>query len=405
MMFTDTAEVATVDDALIARTAAWLTTKQKEDGSWSEEKHLHGDNAGLGASSLRATAYTAWCLAYAGREPQAVDQAVAYLEAQDPAGMDDYERGMVAVALATAAPDSPRIDELLAALAGVAITDEEGTHWANAGPTMVYGGGNAADVELTALIVLAMTEAGQYTQLVNGALKWLAASKDPQGNWGYSTQATVLALKALLGGGGPGVTSATLTVKLNGDVVATHEVDELTADVMWLADLSEHTIEGDNTLTLEYEGDGTLMYQVSAAHHLPWTGELPPADSTLALEVAYGKTTFAVDELVDVTATVTNGSADAQGMVMVEVGVAPGLELDTSPLAELKAQGLISNIEPKDSKLLLYVDALPAETPLALPFRVVARVPMEVSTPKSEAYFYYDKANLTTAPPITLTVQ
>lgn len=57
---------------------------------------------------------------------------------------------------------------------------------------------------------------------MQGALNFLIASKDPQGNWGYSTQATVLTLKALiasLSAGAPN-TAATVVVKLNGEPVA-----------------------------------------------------------------------------------------------------------------------------------------------------------------------------------------
>ena len=67
--------------------------------------------------------------------------------------------------------------------------------------TLFYGAGESRRIETTAMAVLALWQAGRSPESVRRALAWLVAQKDGQGTWG-STQATVLALEALLAGTG-----------------------------------------------------------------------------------------------------------------------------------------------------------------------------------------------------------
>src|SRR5690606_6996318 len=76
--------------------------------------------------------------------------------------------------------------------------------WWEQGPTgrtMLYGSGRAGSVETTALASLALLSAGRSPVTVRGALTWLADQRDSFGTW-HTTQATVLALKALIAGTG-----------------------------------------------------------------------------------------------------------------------------------------------------------------------------------------------------------
>ena len=127
-------------------------------------------------------------------------------------------------------------------------------------------------METTALVVLAMLKSGQFTNSVNQGLTYLIKSKGPSGAWG-STQATILALKALVAGaGGPKQQGkATFTVTVNGKEAAKGQVTEDNADVLQQFDLKEHVRPGANEVTVEVKGETNLMYQVVGRHFEPYT--------------------------------------------------------------------------------------------------------------------------------------
>ena len=407
MMFTDTAKVAFVEDALIARTAEWLTEGQREDGSWSEEKHLHAGNETLGAGSLRATAYITWALQHANREPGAVSKALSHIKANVAGETDIYTLAMVSMALAMDNPNDATLATLLKTIHDARHEDGDHVFWSTDGNTMVNGFGNNANIEVTALVSLALMQAGAYGADVQGAINYLIASKDAQGNWGYSTQVTVLTLKALLASLSSGApnTAATAKVLLGGEVVAEREFDDFNADVLWQVELNDQAVEGTNEVTIEYEGSGNLMYQITGAYYLPWDIAEPESASPLAIDVEYDKTQLFSGDTIHVTVTVTNSDVASTGMVMAELGLPPGFEVVTTELQQLKAQGLIQKFEKTAMQLLVYIDAVTPESSVSFGYDLVAQYPLEAAAPKSETYFYYNKASRSESGPVSLLVQ
>ncbi len=407
MMFTDTAKVGFVEDALIERTSVYLANAQQSDGSWTEEKHLHSGNENLGAGSMRATAYIAWALKHADRQPGVVSKAIAHIKSEIAGETDVYTLAMAAMALAVNNPNDPTVTTVLQTIHDARTELGDQVYWKGEAATMVGGGGNSAEIEMTALVALAMMEAGAYTNDVQGALNYLIANKDAQGNWGYSTQATVLALKALLGSlsGGAPKTDATVAVKLNGEIVAERTFDDFNADVLWQVELSDQAIEGDNAVELEYEGIGNLMYQINGTYYLPWDEVEPDKTGPLDIQVEYDKTQLSVDDTIHVTVTVSNSDPDSKSMIMAELGLPPGFDLDTTELQQLQQQGVVSKIEKTAMQLLVYIDNVSPEAPLVFGYDLTAQYPLEASAPKSETYFYYNKTLRSEAGPVTVFVE
>ena len=215
MEFADMARVHDVDPALIGRTRRWLLSQRRPDGSWDAEGHkMHDDAVGGSADDARLaeTAYIAW--AVFGDPAASADAAAtfAYLKQHDPAGVKDaHTLALVCNALlaldahnADAAPYLERLEAMKH------VGDDGKFAWweqAAAARTTFYGAGRGGEVETTALAVLALIRSGRYPDTTRKALTWLTAQKDPNGTW-YSTQATVLALKALLAGTGQAVEGA-----------------------------------------------------------------------------------------------------------------------------------------------------------------------------------------------------
>jgi uncharacterized protein YfaS (alpha-2-macroglobulin family) len=406
MMFTDTKAVSYVEDVVIERAAAWLAERQQSDGSWTEETHLHGGNENLGAGSLRATAYITWALLHAGLEKGATSKALSHLRSEVGGETDVYTQALVALALAMENPGDSMVSQLLSKIHDARTEDGDKISWASDSSTMVHGGGNAAAIETTALVALAMMQAGSYMADAEGALNFLIASKDAQGNWGYSTQATVLALKALIASLSTGApeTNATVKVLLDGEVIATRQFDNFNGDVMWQVELAELTKEGNNVVTFEYEGVGNLMYQVTGTHYVPWENAQLEVTGPLTIDVNYDKTQLSTDDTIHVTVTVTNNDASATGMVLVDMGLPPGFDVDTTELNELKKQGIIQKVEKTAMQLLIYINEVTPETPVTLGYDLKAKYPLEATAPKSEVYFYYNKEVKAETGPIVVNV-
>lgn len=393
MMLTDTKSIYdTVDQNVIDRSADYLYSVQKSDGSWSEEQHLHAGNENLGASSLRGTCYITWGLAYGGYTSNSgFNSALNFIKSNVPSETDRYTRAMCANALAAAGDSSSVTSDILSAFHEEAVVEEENVHWSANGSTLVNSWGDGADVELTALVALAMNSKGSYPQDFQGAINWLVESKDPQGNWGYNTQATVLALKAFLAAltANPGFTQATVEVLFNGASVATREFDEFNKDVLWSVELTQGLDPQENVVELLYSGTGALSYQVVSTHYLPWN-EAPVEPGPLTIDVSYDATHVAVDDIVTATVTITNNDQGLLGMVLVSLGIPPGFTLVTQDLAALKEAGTISMFEVTGKQIILYFDAISAGEPVVLSYSLVAEYPIKAQTGGSEVHMYYD---------------
>lgn len=410
MMFTDTKNVAFVDDQVIVRAARYLAQTQQSNGTWTEERHLHAGNENLGAGSLRATAYIAWALQHAGRETATVDKALTYLRSQVgtlSAGGDVYTTALVTIALAKKNPSDPMLAGLVQKLHGSRIEDGQRIHWSPDQQTMVGGYDNSGDIETTAVVALALMEAKAYAADVGGALDWLISKKDRQGNWGYSTQATVLTLKALIASlsAGSDVTDATVKVMLDGVEVGSRRFDANNADVLWQLDLSDRVGPGEHAVSLVYEGQGNLMWQLGTTHYVPWSEVAPVATGPLAIDVAYDKTTLASDDLINVKVTVSNSDPGQTGMMMAELGLPPGFDLDTTKLDAVLGKGAVARYEKTALRLVVYLEPIKPSAPVVFEYALRAKEPLEATAPESEAYAYYNRAVRAETRPVRLIVR
>lgn len=389
MEFVDMNEVANVDEAMIDRTRTWLMNQQQADGSWegdvSEFFSFH-------TGALRNSAFVLWALAYAGAQGAAMDTGLGYLESTVQLQSDDaYTLGMVANALAIAAPSSALLGEVLGQLETTRSVEDDLVSWDSGGTqTSFYGSGQDGAVATTALVTHAMLLAGGYTESVSGALRFLAGAKDSQGNFG-STQATIWTLRTLLLAASTGTESAvgTLDVAVDGEPFTTVELSEAQGDVMTTVDLGGYATTGDHEVGLTFVGTGQVSYHLVASHHVPWQ-DVPEPTGPLAVNVSYDKTQLYVNELVEATVAVQNQTATTTNMVLVTVGVPPGFSIVTEDLQSYLASGQLSHFDRTGKQLNLYVTELAAQQTLTLSYRLQASMPVRAADGGAEVYPYYE---------------
>jgi uncharacterized protein YfaS (alpha-2-macroglobulin family) len=379
MEFQDMARVRDVDPELIRRTRDWLLRQRRSDSGWGD---------------ARQTAYVAWAVygdasVHAGRE-----EVRDFLLLKKPEQVrDPYELALLCNALLALDPQGGAASPYLRRLEKLAQSAVGLTWWPVEGETLYYGRNRGGNVETTALAVLAFAESKQSPALVNAALAWLVRQKDPRGTW-YSTQATVLALKALLAGtrdAGTPDRERVIEVRLAGKLVKELRISPDQADVMQQTDLSKHLRTGEQLLSMREKNGAAVGYQVTFRYHRE-AGELPPARG-MGIELAYARKEVPVGETIPVTATVHNrGKADVR-MAIVRLPRPAGFVIETEPMSALQRDGVIDRVEQEADSTVLYLRRVDTDRPLTLRYLLRATRPVKVSVPGAQVYAYYDPDN------------
>ncbi|TLN26301.1 hypothetical protein FDZ74_02000, partial [bacterium] len=325
---------------------------------------------------------------------------------------DPYALALVANALVAADREageqmSGATQAVLDRLAALAQQEGNGVFWKSTVATFMGGEGQTGSVETTALAAYALLRARYDPQLSTAALTYLIQTKDGAGTW-YTTQATVMALKALIesvAAGGEGA-NAQLTVTLNGGQTRTLEVTPETFDVVQMVSFEDVLPGAENVIDIKMQGEGNLMYQVVSSYYLPWEvlaqyPGLAPADELVNIDVAYDRAELAVNDSVTVNVTINltqpGGKAES---ALIDLGLPPGFTVMSEDLDALVARfndvpedyafPAIQRYELTGRQILVYVTNLSEGQPLQFSYRLLAKFPLRAQTPASNAYDYYN---------------
>jgi hypothetical protein len=281
--------------------------------------------------------------------------------------------------------------------------------------------GQTGSIETTALAALALLRSNTHPDVANAALTYLVRQKDNFGTW-YSTQATVLTLKALLESVRSGAENvdATVTVTLNGGQARTITVDKSNFDVVQMLSYQDINPGAENIIELSMQGAGNLMYQVSGSYYLPWSKladypDVAPIQDLVTIALAYDRTELAVNDTVGVNVSLSlnqvGGKAES---ALIDLGIPPGF---TVQVEDLQAQirrfdefgpeyggATIERYELTGRQILVYVQNLSGGSPLEFNYRLKARFPLTVQSPASSAYDYYNPQVAGEAQPVILNV-
>ena len=168
------------------------------------------------------------------------------------------------------------------------------------GTGAMYSRGSCLDIETTALSVLAMMKVNAFADMVPRALAWLCEQKDRHGTW-HSTQATVLAMKALIAGTSTAQKSDTPTrinVAVNDKDAGSIDVTPQTRDVLHTLDLTGHLQPGANTIRLTRDGGMELPYRLVGTHWVPRTTAADSYRRELEIDVRYDRDHLRVGDVL-----------------------------------------------------------------------------------------------------------
>ena len=408
MEFYDMSKVYEVDPAIITRTQQWLAKCQEKDGSYkpSESGIREGAINKFTDDVLRNTAYITWALAATAYEGPEVAKGVKYIRNHLDDMKDVYTRVLVVNALATIDPEDETTLDTLRTLHEMRIEKDDVVYWAAQSETPTFGTGKSADIEVTALAIQGFIRCGRELGTVSKAVTYLVKNKDAYGTW-QSTQATIQALRAMLMAqrGATTRTNATIQVMINDEKVAELVVNEDNSDVLQLVDMKDQTGKGQNTVTISFEGEGSLLYQVVGRYYIGYPKKtVPVQEEPMTIEVKYDRTELVTDDIITVTATVSNNRRGRAKMVIVDLGLPPGFTLIPDNLNRLVEDKVIEKYSTTGRQIIVYLREVDHNKPVEIKYQLLAKYPLKAKTPKSVAYEYYNPDIRTEAEPIQLVV-
>ena len=413
MEFNDMSKVSDVDPRLVQRTSAWLVSQQNPNGSWKPDTSFINEGATnrYNSDSLRITAYIAWSLANTGYHGPAIEKARQFIESSSGRKPDAYTLAVIANFAVDYGNDRDFTRRSMQALIEARTETGDQISW-NAEETGVYSTGQSAAIETTGLATQALLKWGQASETVRKALNFISSKKQAAGNWG-TTQATIMALRALVLATELGTSDVqgSLTVMLDGKPVQTLQLTKENNDL-----LHQFVFKGNEfihplsatSIQLNFEGKGTLAYQVVGRFFTPWE-EKQPAEP-LSIDLAYDRTHLAQNDIATATATIRNNLSKTANMVMVDLGIPPGFELLSEDLQSLQEKtagqrsGRLEKFSLTATQAILYFNALSEKQTVTISFRLRAKYPIRARTFASRIYEYYDPDVHATTHPVQLEV-
>jgi uncharacterized protein YfaS (alpha-2-macroglobulin family) len=407
MEFFDMSKVHEVDANVIRRTQDWLASQQQADGSWKPDTNFINEGATNRYNSdvLRITAYIGWALGNTGYQGPAVEKARQYVAGHMGGKADAYTLAVLANFAVDYGKDREFTNRAMQLLMDARVEKDEKVWWTSE-ETAVFARGESASVETTGLAVQALLKWGAASPTASKALAYLASKKDASGTWG-TTQATIMALRALLLSTEKGAADVrgTVEVTLNGKAVQRLELTSENNDL-----LHQFVFSGAaaNQVGIRFDGKGGLAYQVVGRYFLPWSER--PAREALSIDIAYDRTQLAQDDVATATATVKNNLGKVANMVMIDLGIPPGFDLLSEDLQTLQEKtagqkgNRLEKFQLTATQAILYFDSVGANSTVTVKYRLRAKYPIHVRTLQSRVYEYYDPAVNSVARPVQLDV-
>jgi CD109 antigen len=380
--FAGAREVRDIDESVLERAGEMLISRQLEDGSFLTDDFLIHQEMDGGLENLYAmTAYTTNALAEYDAESiqSALDKAAGHLISNSTTVWDDpYSLSIAAVALFRGGYDADA-EGILDRLIELKITGDDGIHW------------EPYPVETTGYVAAALLMAwdGQGRPEAQQALEWLSSQRNSLGGYGYSTQDTVVALRALFIAARKAQRDLDmhLTVWQGDQQIAEFSANESNFDLLQQAELPIDQ----GPLELRAAGVGSVSYQWVQRYHIP--GQHLPPSRNLLLDVAYQTDHVEVDDVIDVEVSLEyTGLKDKTGMVILDVGVPTGFEPLVESLNELVSREVVQRAEVAGRKVIFYIESLSRNEAYGFVFQIRALYPVRSKGVTSSAYEYYDSS-------------
>ena len=418
----EASEFTEVDPDVIAATRQWLLQQATPQGTWMERG---SDGKLLEGYALYDTAYVVEVLARdlqhrnlddkdITAERDAVRKAVEYLAKTSHANIDPYDIALIALAKLAAKEDASRE---IATLLSLEHPEGEASYWDLQHNTIFYGWGYTGRIETTALVLdaIAITESQAHSAELQRALDrgtlFLLKNKDQYGVW-YSTQATVDVLETLVrqlsyAFSSVDTSRTPMWIFIDGkpgpQLSSSSDARQLTPQ---RADLTSFLSPGKHTVEIRGGPSTHASVYLNGTYYLPWTDPSITASSvrsgdaeSLRYSVQFDHVTASPGDSIHCTVHAERVGFRGYGMMLAEVGLPPGADVDRSSLDSAVADSGwdLQSYEVQPDRVVFYV--WPRAGGTTFSFSLKARFPMKAQSSESVLYDYYNPQARASVPP------
>jgi hypothetical protein len=432
----DAREFVDVDVSVIQEAASFVVNQIKPDGHWSA---FDWNGNEISPRSAMLTAYIARMLVTAKlaadgsagnnqivkSTPLAVQHALSYLQQRTDALDEPYVIASYALA-ALGAGDKPAFANSVARLRKLERREGDSSYWSLEMNTPFYGWGLAGRVETTALVLQALTADSTASPdsdpLISRRLLFLLRNQDRYGIW-YSTQATINVLNAIASltarksdtGGDKIAVASKAVVLVDGEQALSIDLpppDVLSAPV--IVDLSKFVRPGTHHIEVRRpSGSSRASIQVLANYYVPWAHQAPGSalyqqemvSDALRLTVQFDKLSANVGELVRCDVDAERIGFRGYGMLLAEIGLPPGAEVDRNSLEQAMKSGgwEINQYDVLPDRVIVYLWPRAGGTKFSFNFK--PRFGLKALSAPSILYDYYNPEAHAIVEPSPFTVQ
>jgi hypothetical protein len=422
MFLHDAKDVIPVDDSVAEHAQTWLLNQMGPDGHWAAQDYWSKTENTERSAML--TAYIARVLATTKSAPASdsaskrlaalsdrdLSRALAWLGPRTQQQDEPYMIASYTLALldSGSAENRATANKTLERLQSLAHTEGDTTYWSLETNTPFYGWGRAGRLETTALVVEAL-ERGAIAApvadrtLMDRGILFLLRNQDRYGIW-YSTQATINVLRAMA----LSVSSPTSVKTANSEAaliidgkpattIALPSSNELSAPVT--ADLSKYLGPGDHRVEISRApGAAEASVQLAETYYVPWSKDAANESTrrekdsaeALRLVVGYDKTTAKIGDRITCTVKAERVDFRGYGMMLAEIGLPPGAEVDRASLDKaMAASGWdISQYDVLPDRVIVYL--WPHAGGTTFSFAFTTRFGINAETARSVLYDYYN---------------
>jgi hypothetical protein len=382
MEFADMSKVyGDVDPGMVERTSRWLMSRRDGKGGYQRNPRALDS---FGAASPEVTnGYITYALTEAGETKLA--EEIQYQERVARETKDAYLLALAANTLVNVR--APSANAAIARLREMQAADGSFT---GADHSITRSGGQALQIETTALAAMAMIEAGMANEApVRKAIDWLNANRDGFGSFS-STQATILALRAMTAYADATRTtqaSGVLSLYINGKKASELAFEKGRKDPIVFDDVAALLRAGSNKIELRLDSTSALPYSMAVTYRSQQPASSPEAPVQVATSLA--KDRVPLGEGVRMKVRVENKTDAGIPMTLARVGIPGGLAFQTWQLDELKDKGAIDFFETREREVVLYFRSMAPRAVKDIDLDLLARVPGTYVAPASRAYLYY----------------
>lgn len=420
----DASSFISVDESIIKNARNWLIKQQRDDGSWT--RIYSWEKIEDARRTKMLTTYVARILAMNAKNTKenetraALQKALNYLKTRNDEIDEPYSLALFGLASLDAG-NSADAEKIAARLESMAIAENSGAYWNLETNTPFYGWGTAGRIETTALVVQLLTKIQnsksksrnpQTENLISRGTAFLLKNKDRYGVW-YSTQTTINVLDAFLAaiGGGEAANDQNRVAEifLGGQKLKDVALPPENA-LAFPLDVDVPINANSNRIEIKINGnESATMAQIVQTHYVGWQdyeANGRDVNQSRALRFRYDCDKREAKPTEDVTCAVEAERIGFQGygMLLAEIGLPPGAEVDRAYLEKAKAENWnFSRYDVLPDRIIVYLWAQAGGTKFNFKFR--PRYGINAQTAPSIVYDYYNPEAQATIAPLKFSVK